>query len=1591
MADGVNYFVARSPEQFRWAVANQKNVKLASDIDLAGFNWSPVAVTTNFIIDGGGHTIYNMRVQGQGMISTVNNGLTGFTVRNLRFRYSRVDGAQQGVGTLAGTFFSGRVENVGVEDSLVHNTGNHTGGLLTGWDGSGTVGSPRTVIDKCYAKNVYTYGSYCVGNFIGPIPGAQVTNSYAVDGAAVSTGGHSGGLISCPGYCTVKNCFTNITMYGNITTGNFMGVPHYNNVFENCYSAGVVEGTNGIGGFMGARDSPSGSTFTNCYTTSMVGMMNGGANMGGFAGNNNVAYSSGSETFTNCYAAGEVGSIDTLPVNSSNVRGFVGVSNAAVTNNCYYDKQTTAMRENGGATAAGLLTKEFMGTLPAGFDANVWEVKPGMYPQLKVFSQADDTFGDQKAVVTAKAYSKASACTALLAPSNDPDATTSEYDTVRDIQFLFPLTNNELAGNETDVDIRWRARDIKSSLPSMSDIPVITLNEQTYSVDSLAPGIGWVDVAVSYTEGDMTVVGKRSMRLVPTTTISVASATGTNKVIYVGIDDHDTYDHRIDVNFSKGTATQLQGAVPAIATQPYPAAGDFKADLDTVGGYVQTLISKLDEQGNETPIDLSDPGNSEFLKLFTGERQAEESDLGVYQCTYRWYASGDGGSYIENSKKLTVRKPLVVRYEYNDGIHLDDQALYYQDPSLHMIGDTAGMPPAPERTGHTLAGWSTAADADYQNFSASAFTDQTKLKDDTTVYAVWKPNPYNITTLKVGNGVITPSSVHNYGTDATVEWTAKEGYTVSRVLVDGQVRDDLIAAGTLSFTEIDADHTVFVEFTKDGEGDTPGSEDYYTITTERIGAPENMLSDSAVVKKGDNYEVSWHAAPGYTVKSVEVDGIARTPEDEGSVSFQHIAADHTLKVVFVKDGSDIQPVPNGGFLTITTEKDGAGTISQSASLKKGDAYTASWAPEPGWHVTEILIDGQSRSDLIGQSSYLFDDDGSGGVTKDHTIKVTFTADSGASGPDNTNYRVNTAIIGGPGVITGSAVVAPNEDYTVAWTASENNNRYLVQEVEVNGQPKPELVNAQGQVELTDISEDQQVVVKLEPNLMQIVTSKEGEGTIDPSKTVFYGDDYQVGWLPAEGWELASVEVDGASPLARTLPDNHEFTNITDNHKVHVVFTRSGGGGSVQDPIDVVTSIEGGSGTITPNQTGLAAGSIAFNRLDGNHHVIVLIDDQGVPAPGEDGLYHIDTIHSGGGSISDSLVVKPGTDHTITWSAEPGCRVEQVIVDGVARPDLVHAGEIAFSAVSRDHRVEVVFVKEDGSAPADTTHQIDTVISGGAGEITASGAIKDGADAVINWKPEAGYHVATVVVDGVVRDDLLGADGITLDQVRHDHTVVVGFGEGDSPAKPGEQDENLLHIDVSQEGPGQTSGSVIIQKGKDHTVTWKPADGYIVGQVIVDGVRVDALKDAGEVAFADVARDHTVKVIFEPAPGTDPFTGDYYRVDTSISGGLGTISGGVLLPAGSDHTVKWQAGAGYTVVKVYVDGIERTDLLDAGEITFQDLAANHSVQIVLGTINPDSGIVSTGDTGMIAPLIALFVLGLSGAAVLWRKKRNRKNG
>lgn len=210
-ADGV-YQIGAAAELawFRTNVNNTAacdwNAVLTGDIDLGGYNWTPISTQANAnekykgTFDGQLYTISGLSVTG----TTTNQGL-----------FADINGAT--------------IKNLLVKGSVSGNN-NYVGGI---------VGSARgATIENCSFSGSVTYTGSATGRYIGGIVGGNQTTK-----------------------STIRGCVNQADVTG-YTAGGILGYSTQPNTIENCYNTGVITGSFRSGGIVGQATTGS---ITSCY------------------------------------------------------------------------------------------------------------------------------------------------------------------------------------------------------------------------------------------------------------------------------------------------------------------------------------------------------------------------------------------------------------------------------------------------------------------------------------------------------------------------------------------------------------------------------------------------------------------------------------------------------------------------------------------------------------------------------------------------------------------------------------------------------------------------------------------------------------------------------------------------------------------------------------------------------------------------------------------------------------------------------------------------------------------------------------------------------------------------------------------------------------------------------------------------------------------------------------------------------------------------------------------------------------------------------------------------------------------------------
>ncbi len=605
-----------SAEQFRYAITQcgfGGSIKLMANIDLNGANYSWGGLNLHnytLTLIGNNKTIYNLGM----ILTTKNSGMAyngGVVVSDLKISSAKlVWNVSSGVTAskwsdtiidtglgYCGLFVNhgkggGTVSNLIVENSTFAQTS-------TNKYASGALGGIGHLIggkiQKSGVVDCIIGGLGHPGALLGFADGANVSNSYT-NGCRIYAlrGDHGGIFASCSSTnCSFTNCIASGELYAQGNSGGFIGNPARGGTIKNCAVTGKLEARYNSGGFIGEASTwdkeVGATTIENCYTTVLVGLRSDVEITGGFIGRLNRQQKQ--VTINNCYAAGEVGDFSTNLSNPEDTGGFVGLialDGAAASRykltNCFYDKQTTAMREweagnrdepvdgvtglltnpkNKGGT--GMASGQNFGLGPK--ENGVWSYSENHYPQLQVFSGAskDNGWGTEAAASLVQTISSVSTATVFLdtwetgydwdahgvrttkevSYDREPDGTAHRadkytYDTVREIISPFTVTSGtwkELipGGAKTQLEV-------VGGTSQNATTKNIVIDGTNGTVEG--PGMNWF--SVSEVVGSQTV--SRPLRLTGYMSIDA----GDNHTVADNnpVESGATYDHRDGVTLT---------------------------------------------------------------------------------------------------------------------------------------------------------------------------------------------------------------------------------------------------------------------------------------------------------------------------------------------------------------------------------------------------------------------------------------------------------------------------------------------------------------------------------------------------------------------------------------------------------------------------------------------------------------------------------------------------------------------------------------------------------------------------------------------------------------------------------------------------------------------------------------------------------------------------------------------------------------------------------------------------------------------------------------------------------------------------------
>lgn len=152
--------------------------------------------------------------------------------------------------------------------------------------------------------------------------------------------------------------------------------------------------------------------------------------------------------------------------------------------------------------------------------------------------------------------------------------------------------------------------------------------------------------------------------------------------------------------------------------------------------------------------------------------------------------------------------------------------------------------------------------------------------------------------------------------------------------------------------------------------------------------------DGGSIRFYETLEITMTPDEGWRIGSVTVDGNEVSVDGNvldysvGLLDFSH----HEVHVTFVEE-QEPTPEPDTHTITITHTSGGDVDPSGTVTVADGDSLTVTFDPDPGYRLSELLLDGARVA--AGISEYTISD-----ITGDHTLRAVFSrTGGGGSNPD----------------------------------------------------------------------------------------------------------------------------------------------------------------------------------------------------------------------------------------------------------------------------------------------------------------------------------------------------------------------------------------------------------------------------------------------------------------------------------------------------------------------------------------------------------------------------------------------------------------
>ena len=754
------------------------------------------------------------------------------------------------------------------------------------------------------------------------------------------------------------------------------------------------------------------------------------------------------------------------------------------------------------------------------------------------------------------------------------------------------------------------------------------------------------------------------------------------------------------------------------------------------------------------------------------------------------------------------------------------------------------------------------------------------------------------------------------GRSAALTFTPNSGFRVASVKVNGQDVTAQVANGQYTISNIKANTTVVVTFEE-----IPPTTYQLTIAVSAGGFVsyngENVSNKtnaySVVEGKGATLVITPNA--GYQLVSVKVNGTDVTSQmSNGQYVISNIKQNMSVTVTFEQIPECSLTITAIGNGDVTYGETTLRSLTRSFAVEIGSSANLTIKPDAGFRIANVKVNGTIVVSLINTSQYSYVVKG---ITTDTTVEVlfeaipptTFALNISASGNGYVSYN-------GHSTRNRTREFTVDEGTSVTLTITPDAS-YRIASVKMNDKDVTSQVS-NGQYTINNIIANTTVEVSFEaipPTTYQLTIAATGNGgvsydgkTVRGGNSVFVvteGSAVTITFTPDAGYRVASVKVNDKDVTSQVSNGQYTINNIMANTTVEVLFeaippttfalniSASGNGyvsyngHSTRNRTREFTVDEGTSVTltITPDASYRIA-SVKVNDKDVTSQVsngqytinnimantTVEVSFEAIPPT----TYQLTIVATGNGGVSydgktvrggnNVFEVTEGSSATIKFTPDAGYRVASVNLNGQNVTMQVVNGQYTISSLTQNTTMEVTF-----ETISPTKYQLDVVAKGDGRAVYDGTTIEDetqyfeveeGSSVTITFKPDNGYMIANVKVNGEDVTSLLENNQYTISNITTDMVMEVTF-EVMPPTT------YQLKITATGNGCVDVAGGTIknqsvsftIEEGESTTMVFLPDEGFRIASVKVNGQDAALQIANGQYTINGIMANTTVEVIF----------------------------------------------------------------------------------------------------------------------------------